>query len=130
MMVFDGLCNTEFTKEAAARSDGSSLFQTFDAKLKAGHNSTHVQLEDEFRDKSTAELQKALKSHETLLRSGTLFNPEKIRGGAAKLMSELERRMQSKAWLAKVGTHLKGYPSHCFEKSDGIAYICRWTVFD
>ena len=122
MTAFDRLCYAEFAKEAPSPSDGNSLFESFEAKLKAGHSSTHDQLKDEFQGKSLAELQSALKGHEKLLRGGTLSNPAKVREQAAKLTSEIERRMNSKAWLATVGTHLsRAVPQHALHMSDSPA---------
>ena len=115
MQGFDKLCDAEFAKEAATPSNGRTLLESLEAKLKAGHSSTNVQLEVEYQDRSTAELQDALQKHETLLRNGTLSNPAIVREGAAKLRSEIDRRMNSKAWLATVGIHLKGCPSFCLE---------------
>ena len=115
MKAFDKLCSdAEFAKEAPTPSDGKSLLESLEAKLKAGHSSTHDQLKDEFKDKSLAELQSALERNEKLLRGGTLSNSGRVREQVAKLTSEIERRMNSKAWLATVGTHLKGCPSFCF----------------
>ena len=112
MELFDRLCHTEFAKETLTPSDGNGFLDSVDAKLEAGHNSTNAELEDEFKDKSTADLQSDLKRTKTHLRNGSLPNPEKVRERAARMRSELERReMQSKAWLAKVGAHLKGSPS-------------------
>ena len=122
MTAFDRLCYAEFAKEAPSPSDGNSLFESFEAKLKAGHSSTHDQLKNEFQDKSLAELQSALKGHEKLLRDGTLPNPAKVRVQAAKLTSEIERRMNSKAWLATVGTHLsRAVPQPALHMSDSPA---------